>query len=228
MDVYIGFDSAWTDNPKAPGAICAIAIKDRQPLRFYAPQFVSFNQALTFIKSVSADDGVTLIALDQPTVVPNSTGMRPVDRVAASLAGWLGGGVQPANRGRLGMFSSSSPIWCFLNALGATFKDPEQARLATKGLYLMEVFPALALPSLGACPLYASGTARRGAYRLDGKGRNGFRQPRALLGGSWTAAQPESVAEPASVNCGRCRPCSIPPAPFRSPVTGIGGTRAPA
>ena len=36
------------------------------------------------------------------------------------------------------MFSSSSPIWCFLNALGATFKDPEQARLATKGLYLME------------------------------------------------------------------------------------------
>jgi predicted RNase H-like nuclease len=148
MDVYIGFDSAWTDNPKAPGAICAIAIKDRQPLRFYAPQFMSFNQALTFIKSVSADDGITLIALDQPTVVPNSTGMRPVDRVAASLAGWLGGGVQPANRGRLGMFSSSSPIWCFLNALGATFKDPEQARLATKGLYLMEVFPALALPSL--------------------------------------------------------------------------------
>jgi len=46
------------------------------------------------------------------------------------------------------MFSSSWPIWCFLNALGATFKDPEQARLATKGMYLMEVFPALALPSL--------------------------------------------------------------------------------
>jgi hypothetical protein len=87
---------------------------------------------------------------------------------------------------------------------------------------------AVSLTKLGACPLYASGTARRGAYRLDGKGRNGFRQPRALLGGSWTAAQPESVAEPASVNCGRCRPCSIPPAPFRSPVTGIGGTRAPA
>ena len=98
MDVYIGFDSAWTDNPKAPGAICAIAIKDRQPLRFYAPQFVSFNQALTFIKSVSADDGVTLIALDQPTVVPNSTGMRPVDRVAASLAGWLGGGATRQQR----------------------------------------------------------------------------------------------------------------------------------
>jgi predicted RNase H-like nuclease len=78
MDVYIGFHSAWTDKPKAPGAICAIAIKDRQPLRFYAPQFVSFNQALPFIKSVSADDGITLIALDQPTVALNSTGMRLV------------------------------------------------------------------------------------------------------------------------------------------------------
>jgi len=31
---------------------------------------VSFNQALTFIKGVSADDGITLIALDQPTAQP--------------------------------------------------------------------------------------------------------------------------------------------------------------
>ena len=37
MDVYIGFDSAWTDNPKAPGAICAIAIKDRQPFTVLCP-----------------------------------------------------------------------------------------------------------------------------------------------------------------------------------------------
>ncbi len=149
MDVYIGFDSAWADNPKAPGAICAAGIKDGQPVQFHAPQLVSFDQALAFIKSVSADDGNTLIALDQPTVVPNLTGMRPVDRVAASLVGWLGGGVQPANRGRLGMFCNASPIWRFLTALGAV-EDPEQARLATNGLYLMEVFPALALASLGS------------------------------------------------------------------------------
>ncbi len=87
MDVYIGFDSAWTDNPKAPGAICAIAIKDRQPLRFYAPQFVSFNQALTFIKSVSADDGITLIApADRGSQLNRHAASRPGGRFPRRLA----------------------------------------------------------------------------------------------------------------------------------------------
>jgi predicted RNase H-like nuclease len=95
-----------------------------------------------------SDDGVTLVALDQPTQVPNLTSMRPVERVAASLISWLGGGVQPSNRGRLGMFCDTSPIWSFLGALGAA-EDPERARSAGDGLYLMEVFPALALASLG-------------------------------------------------------------------------------
>lgn len=80
MDVYIGFDSAWTDNPKVPGAICAVGIEDGHPARFYAPQLVSFDQAHTFIRNVCADNGNTLIALDQPTLVPNLTGMRSVER----------------------------------------------------------------------------------------------------------------------------------------------------
>ena len=149
MDIYIGFDSAWTDNPKAPGAICAVGIEDSHPARFDAPRLVSFDQALTFIRHVRSDSGNTLIALDQPTVVPNLTSMRPVERVAASLISWLGGGVQPSNRGRLGMFCNASPIWPFLTALEAV-EVPEQARTAADGLYLMEVFPALALASLGA------------------------------------------------------------------------------
>src|SRR5665213_181094 len=147
MDIYIGFDSAWTDNPKAPGAICAIAIEDGHLVQFHAPQLVSFDQALTFIQNVRSDSGTTLVALDQPTVVRNLTSMRPVERVVASLVGWLGGGVQPSNLGRVGMFCSASPIWGFLTALRAE-ESPEQARLATNGLYLMEVFPALALASL--------------------------------------------------------------------------------
>jgi predicted RNase H-like nuclease len=147
MDIYIGFDSAWTDNPKAPGAICAVGIENGNPTRFHAPQLVSFDQALTFIQKTRSETGVTLIALDQPTVVPNLISMRPVERVAASLVSWLGGGVQPSNRGRRGMFCDASPIWRFLTALGAE-ESPELARTAGNGLYLMEVFPALALASL--------------------------------------------------------------------------------
>lgn len=147
MDVYIGFDSAWTNNAKAPGAICAVGVEDGRCAQFDAPQLVSFHQALTFVQKARSENGVTLIALDQPTVVPNLTSMRPVERAAASLISWLGGGVQPSNRGRLGMFCDASPIWPFLTALGAE-ERPERARIATKGLYLMEVFPALALASL--------------------------------------------------------------------------------
>ncbi len=148
MDIFIGFDSAWADNPLAPGAICAVGLEGGVPAVFHRPRLVSFSQALAFIEEVRSPSGVTLVALDQPTLVPNATSMRPVERAAASLISWMGGGVQPANRGRTGMFCDAAPIWRFLAALGAE-EDPERARGAPDGLFVMEVFPALALASLG-------------------------------------------------------------------------------
>jgi predicted RNase H-like nuclease len=144
---FIGFDSAWTDNQKAPGAICSLKIGGGGAAEFHPPRLVSFDQALTFIREVRSASVFTLIALDQPTIVPNLSGKRPVERAVSSLIGWLGGGVQPSHRGRVGMFCDASPIWRFLAALAAT-EDPECARTATEGLHLIEVFPALALPSI--------------------------------------------------------------------------------
>lgn len=149
MDVYIGFDSAWADNPKSPGAITATEVENGRPRRFHPPRLVSFEEALDFINEVRAPDGLTLVALDQPTIVPNQTSMRPVERAAASLVSWIGGGVQPSNRSKVGMFCPASPIWSFLSRLGAD-EAPEAARTATSGLHLIEVFPALALPSIEA------------------------------------------------------------------------------
>ena len=81
--------------------------------------------------------------------MPNETGARPVDRVAASLVARLHGGVQPARRGGTAapMFGDSAPIWRFLATLAAT-QDPLAARDAPSGRFAMEVFPALALPAL--------------------------------------------------------------------------------
>ena len=141
MDTYIGFDSAWTDNPKAPGAIAAVCIKDGRPPGLHPPRLVSFASALDFIRTIQSTTGVTLIALDQPTLVPNATSMRPVERAAASLISWIGGGVQPSNTGRIGMFCPASPVWKFLADLNAT-ENPEEARTAKNGLYLMEVLPS--------------------------------------------------------------------------------------
>jgi predicted RNase H-like nuclease len=142
--VFVGFDSAWTDKPKAPGAICSTTYEDGRFTAFEPPQLASFAQALAFIQSVRGA-GPTLVAVDQPTIVPNATGMRPVDRTAASLVSWLGGGVQAANRGKIGMFDDAAPIWPFLAALNGT-ENPERARTANEGPFYFEVFPALAAP----------------------------------------------------------------------------------
>ena len=149
MDTLIGFDSAWTDNAKAPGAIAALRVEGDRVVEWFPPELVSFDGALAFIARVRAPDGMTLVALDQPTIVPNATGMRPVERAAASLISWLGGGVQPSNTGRVGMFCAASPVWSFLARLQAV-ENPEAARTATGGLFVMEVFPALALASFEA------------------------------------------------------------------------------
>ncbi|SEO89778.1 Predicted nuclease (RNAse H fold) [Salinihabitans flavidus] len=145
--VIFGFDSAWTDAPKAPGAICAVAFDDHGQVQFHEPRLVSFAQALIFIDELRKAFAVSLVALDQPTVVPNAAGSRPVDKVAASLVSFVGGGVQPANRSKIGMFCDDSPIWSFISGLDAT-EDPIQARTASAGHFLIEVFPALALPAL--------------------------------------------------------------------------------
>ena len=147
MDTLIGFDSAWTNNAKAPGAICAIQRHATGDSTFYPPKLTSFEGALQFISEIESDAGITLIALDQPTIVSNSQGKRPVESAVSPLMGWIGGAVQPSNRSRLGMFCDASPIWPFLSQLQA-LEEPEKARVANKGRYLIEVFPALAMPSL--------------------------------------------------------------------------------
>lgn len=145
--VIFGFDSAWTDAPKAPGAICALAFDEQGQFAFHEPRLVSFAEALVFIDSLRHGFALSLVALDQPTIVPNAGGSRPVDKVAASLVSFVGGGVQPANRSKIGMFCDNAPIWPFVSALNANM-DPVASRTARTGHFLIEVFPALALPSL--------------------------------------------------------------------------------
>lgn len=144
--IFVGFDSAWADKKTAPGAICSVLYDGSVFSDFRPPEPMRFDGALKYIHGRQRDDMPTLVALDQPTIVPNATSMRPVEKVAASLISWMGGGVQPANSG-LRLFRPDAPIWRFLKALKAT-ENPETARTAESGLHLMEVFPALALASL--------------------------------------------------------------------------------
>ena len=148
-EAFIGFDSAWTDNRRNPGAISALILEDGRPMVFHPPSLVTFDQAAEFVLRTTSDCDYALIAIDQPTVVPNKRGMRPVERVAASLISKLKGGVQPARRSGPGasMFGDAAPIWRFLDQIGAT-QDPMAARGAAAGTFVVEVFPALALPAI--------------------------------------------------------------------------------
>jgi predicted RNase H-like nuclease len=52
-------------------------LEDGHPVRFYRPQLAPFEQSHNFIQDIGCEEGDTLIALDQPTLVPNASGMHP-------------------------------------------------------------------------------------------------------------------------------------------------------
>ena len=93
-------------------------------------------------------------AIDQPIIVNNQDGSRPVDRVAGALMRRLHSGTQPANRSKDTIFGDNAPIWRFISRIkppGMTcraLKDFEAARMATGETHLIEVYPALALPAM--------------------------------------------------------------------------------
>lgn len=140
----IGFDSAWTDN--VPGALCILRFTPATGWLFTDPVLARFDDALAAITAEQSTSARCVVAIDQPTIVPNHTGSRPADRVAASVISYIGGGVQPAFRAKTSMFGDGAPIWRFKAALGAS-DDAEAARTETAGTFLFEIFPALALAS---------------------------------------------------------------------------------
>ena len=68
--------------------------------------------------------------------MPNGAGMRPAEKVAASLISWMGGGVQPANSGLPLPGRGADQVLARLKAI----EDPEAARSAERGPFVMEVF----------------------------------------------------------------------------------------
>lgn len=135
----IGFDSAWTGKK---GAICALSPRDDCSLDFNPPELADFDEALAYVQHRTEVYDLCIVAVDQPTIVPNETGCRQVDRVAASLVSYIGGGVQPAN-----LFGDAAPFWRFKKTLDAR-ENPEESRSSQSGFFLIEVYPALVLPAL--------------------------------------------------------------------------------
>ncbi|MCC6628847.1 MAG: DUF429 domain-containing protein [Chloroflexi bacterium] len=150
--VVTGYDSAWGD--RQPGALASIVTAPTGAATFFAPALATFDEAGRLGIDLAARTRFSLLAIDQPTVVPNRTGMRPVERALAPVLARRGGAIQPAYRERA-LFADGAPIWRLLAALPHV-QAPWATPSASAGCHLIEVYPALALLGL------ASALAERG------------------------------------------------------------------
>lgn len=142
--LFTGFDSAWTAGNK--GAIAHVRLIDNV-LMLEPPEVAGFDAALADIRRHGDGFPLHVIGIDQPLIVPNQTGCRPVERVLGSLISRLKGGMQPANRGKTSMFGDPAPIWPFLRDLEAEI-DWRCSVGAKQEPYAIEVYPTVAFAGL--------------------------------------------------------------------------------
>ena len=120
-----------------------------------------------------------LVAIDQPIVVPNDTGSRPVDIVVDSLMQHLNSRAQMVNRTDTRpnpnkyMFGDGAPVWKFMSKIGpseysgmtdrddrSAFVDFQAAKISAGATRVIEVYPALALVALDAIFMDRGSAAR--------------------------------------------------------------------
>lgn len=131
-EAYVGFDSAWAG--KKPGGIVWTSFEFGEFNCCTTPRLTSFDDAATLIQKLDGIHDYVLVAMDQPTVVPNTEGLRPVERVAGSLLGKLNSGVQSTNRSKP-PFNDDAPVWRFLSQISAR-ECPLAARNGESGLHV--------------------------------------------------------------------------------------------
>jgi hypothetical protein len=96
--LLIGFDSAWTAHNS--GAIVGVLSgADGSFRELGPPQIVNYAQGQEVILAWQTElaPAATIILLDQPTIVPNPEGHRPVENIVGSMVSRRYGGMQPAN-----------------------------------------------------------------------------------------------------------------------------------
>src|SRR5438874_614236 len=117
--LLVGFDSAWTANNS--GAIVAVLhMGDGTFRELGPPQIVDYPQAEASILRWQAEliPTATMVLLDQPTIVKNPKGQRPVENIVGSAISLRYGGMQPANTSKKEMFGTEAPMWPFLTHFG--------------------------------------------------------------------------------------------------------------
>jgi predicted RNase H-like nuclease len=140
--LLVGFDSAWTAT-NAGAIVGAVLDVEGGIHELGCPTSVCYEDAASIVQGWKEKHrpSSTLILLDQPTVVQNESGQRPVEQIVCAGVGTRRGATQPAHRGRREMFGSDAPVWKFIEAQGGCV-DPFDETASTR---VIETYPVLAM-----------------------------------------------------------------------------------
>ena len=191
-EAFVGFDSAWGGH--RAGAIAWAIFQDEVPENTPPPSLVGFADAAEIIEDLQRECDDVLVAIDQPIIVPNDLGERPVDTVADAFMQQLNSTALKANRTEpqvnIYLHGDEGPVWKFMRKIGPceyfgrpdchdmrTFVDFEAAQIPSRNTRVIEVYPALALAGLN--PIF---TDRRSAARYDPENR---RRPHPFSLNDW-------------------------------------------
>ena len=144
--LLVGFDSAWTAANQ--GAVVGVIRNDNGGFQTLGLPFVAnFDAAERAIEAWQAEHIIerTIVLIDQPTIVREATGQRPVENIVASPVSRRFGGMQPANTGRRGMFDEGAPIWPFLDRFGG----PADILSRSRHTEIFETYPVLTIIARG-------------------------------------------------------------------------------
>ncbi len=144
--LIVGFDSAWTLKNK--GSLAGmLQFDDGTFQELGSPETTDFREAEARIRQWQAEKTptLTIIMIDQPIIVEEVSGQRPVENLVATPVGVRYGGVQPANTMKIEMFGSDAPVWSFLTQFGGA-ANPLTPVADTR---VFETYPVLGMIALG-------------------------------------------------------------------------------
>lgn len=147
--IFTGFDSAW--GGRRTGALCDLAVASSSSALSVArivPR-VTWDVAVRELGAYASPDHV--VAIDQSLVVPNRTGMRPVERrLASALMKRFRCGAHASNTANERCFGPDAGIWELNDALERRgyVHSPSRVAERRRGRYVFEVYPHLAILGL--------------------------------------------------------------------------------
>jgi len=151
--LFTGFDSAW--GGRLRGALCnlsgelkegslKVAVRER-------PMPVDWAEVVSQSRTWSDQSANHVVSIDQGLVVPNATGMRPVERLLASaLMGQFGCGAHASNQKRTSCYGPTAGVWDLIDSLQAQGYRHEPMAVASRseGRFFLECYPHPALIAL--------------------------------------------------------------------------------